>query len=71
MEGHVQKKGLDKGYNFIYVAPNILGGNMNKFSFTFYNRNCLYLGSTDYPTFFSKVASFKTSFNTMPRCKMT
>ena len=37
MGDYMQKKGLDKGSNLVYVATIFIGGNINKIGFTFYN----------------------------------
>ena len=39
MWDYMQKKGLDKGLNLVYVATIFIGGNINLMSFTIYNWN--------------------------------
>ena len=39
MVDYMQKKGLEKGFNLVYVAPILVGGNINKMGFTFYYWN--------------------------------
>ena len=39
MGDYIQKKGLDEGFNLIYVSAICLGGNLNKKSFSFCNGN--------------------------------